>query len=420
MRLRDLVPGEDLGHAGVQAALQHQPVGGGGLLQVGEVRPLQALLVHPHVADVEGAVEAGGARADHHHAALLADEDRHREGRFARVFEDDVDVLALAGDVPDGLAELADLVEPLLVFLGPDLRQLAPAVEVLSVQHALGPEPHDELALVLVRDDADGVRARRVDQLDRIGAKTPRGAPDQHVHAGLQFVRLVPEQHPVGGGQRQGVAGGLFPGQVLGAGHQLLGLDAGELREGAVGRLVAPDALGRRIHRVAPVAFLVVAVVLVAVDDDLVADLPVADLVAHLPDDPRGVRARDVVRLLVDVEHADRHAEPGPDAVVVDARRHHQDQHLVAVDLPGVHDLDLHRLVGLALALAPDRPGIHLPGHVAEGRHLADFVQVLDRRVVGGDRGWGVQGHDDLLAFMPQRRSRACESSAMRRSATLQ
>ena len=32
---------------------------------------LQALLVHPHVAHVEGAVEAGGAGADHHHAALV-------------------------------------------------------------------------------------------------------------------------------------------------------------------------------------------------------------------------------------------------------------------------------------------------------------------------------------------------------------
>jgi hypothetical protein len=44
------------------------------------------------------------------------------------------------------------------------------------------------------------------------------------------------------------------------------------------GRLVAPDALGGRQHRVAAVAFLVVAIVLVAVDDDLVADLPATDL----------------------------------------------------------------------------------------------------------------------------------------------
>jgi hypothetical protein len=41
------------------------------------------------------------------------------------------------------------------------------------------------------------------------------------------------------------------------------------------GRLVAPDPLGiGEIHRVAAVAILVVAVVLVTVDDDLIADFP--------------------------------------------------------------------------------------------------------------------------------------------------
>jgi hypothetical protein len=104
-------------------------------------------------------------------------------------------------------------------------------------------------------------------------------------------MRVVAEQHPVGGGQRQRVAGAFFPGQVLGPRHQLLRLHAGELGERAVRRLVAPDPLGGREHRVAAVALLVVAVVLVAVDHDLVADLPVLDLVAHGPDDPGGIRA---------------------------------------------------------------------------------------------------------------------------------
>src|SRR4028118_78028 len=79
-------------------------------------------------------------------------------------------------------------------------------------------------------------------------------------------------------------AAGLLPGRVLGPGHGLARLDAAELGEGAVGGLVAPDPLGRRVHRVTAVALLVVAVVLVAVDDDLVADLPAPHLRAHRPD----------------------------------------------------------------------------------------------------------------------------------------
>ncbi len=192
-------------------------------------------------------------------------------------------------------------------------------------------------------------------------------APDQHVVAGLQLVRLVAEQHPVRGGERQRVAGALLPGQVLRAAHQLARLDAGELGEAAVGRLVAPDALAGREHRVAAVAVLVVAVVLVAVDNDLVADLPSPDLVADRPDDARSVRPGDVIGCLVDVERRDRLAEAGPDAVVVDARAHDEDQHLVRVDGRRVDDLDLERLVRLAVALASDRPGVHLRRHVAEG-----------------------------------------------------
>ena len=210
-----------------------------------------------------------------------------------------------------------------------------------------------------------------------IEPRPPRGAPDQHIVARPQDVRAVAEQHPPGRGERQRVAGALFPGQVLRPVHELLGLDPGELGEGAVRRLVAPDALGGREHRVAAVAFLVVAVVLVAVDDDLVADLPVADLLADRPDDAAGVGPGDMERRLVDVEGRDRRAERSPDAVIVDARRHHEDQHFAAVQRRRLDDLDLHRAFRLAVALAPDRPGVHLLRHIAERRDLADLVEVL-------------------------------------------
>ena len=87
-----------------------------------------------------------------------------------------------------------------------------------------------------------------------------------------------------------------------------------------------------------------------------------------------------MVGVLVAVDRRDRLAEAGPDAVVVDARRHHQHQHVVAVERPGRHDLDLHRLLRRPVALLADRPGVHLRRHVAERRNLADLVEVFHRR----------------------------------------
>src|SRR5688572_30132894 len=113
--------------------------------------------------------------------------------------------------------------------------------------------------------------------------------------AGLQRVRTMAEQHAVGGGERQRVAGGLLPGEMLRPRQKLPVLNARKLRERAVRRFVAPNALGRREHRVAAVTFLVVAVVLVAMDDDLVADLPALHLGAYGPNDAGRVRTGDVI-----------------------------------------------------------------------------------------------------------------------------
>src|SRR4051812_39084645 len=76
------------------------------------------------------------------------------------MLEHDVDV-ALAGDVPDRLAELARLFDPLVVFGRVDRGHLAPALEVLAVDLAIGAEVHHVVALGWVRDHADGLRAGR-------------------------------------------------------------------------------------------------------------------------------------------------------------------------------------------------------------------------------------------------------------------
>ena len=339
-----------------------------------EVRALDALLPHPDVARVEGDIEAGGAGAEHHHAAALDHHRRDREGLLARMLEHDVDV-ALAGDVPDRLAEAARFLGPVVVFGGVHRRHLAPALEVLAVDHALGAEIEHVFGLRLVGDDGDGIGARGGDQLHAEHAEPAGGAPHQHIVAGLERVRRMAEQHAIGGGERERVAGRFFPGEMRGLVHQLPRLHAAELRERAVRRLVAPDALRGRQQRIAAIAILVVAVVLIAVDDDFVADLPALDLGADRPDHARGIGAGDVERMLVHVEGGDRLAEAGPDAVVVDAAGHHEQQHFVLADRPGRHHFELERLVRRAVALLADHPGVHLLRHMAERRNFADVIE---------------------------------------------
>ena len=231
MRRRNVRPWKHLRHAGVQPAFDHQLVRRRRLFQMREVRPLQTLLVHPHIAHVEGAVETAGAGTNHHHTALFAHQSGYRKCRLAGVFKHHIDVDAFAGDIPDRLAELARLGEPDRVFRAANRRQLPPAFEIVAVDHTFGAQTHHKFALGFVADHADCIGPGGVDQLDRIRPKSTRRAPHEHVLPGFQIMGLMAEQHPVGGGQRQGVAGCFFPRQVLWAVHQLLCLHLGELCE---------------------------------------------------------------------------------------------------------------------------------------------------------------------------------------------
>src|SRR6185369_2962001 len=159
--------------------------------------------------------------------------------------------------------------------------------------------------------------------------------------------------------------------------HQLPRLHTTELSGRSIGRLVAPDPLRRRQQRVAAVTVFVVAIVLIAVDDDFVADLPALDLSAYRPNDSRRVGAGDVEWMLVAVERRDWNAEPGPNAVVVHAARHDVDEHFVIGDRPRRHDFELERLVGRTVPLLADHPGVHFFGHMSERRNLTDPIQIL-------------------------------------------
>ena len=67
--------------------------------------------------------------------------------------------------------------------------------------------------------------------------------PHQDILSGLQRMRAVAEEHAIGGGKGERITGRLFPGEMRRPGQQLPRLHAGKLREGAIRRLVTPDAL---------------------------------------------------------------------------------------------------------------------------------------------------------------------------------
>lgn len=69
-------------------------------------------------------------------------------------------------------------------------------------------------------------------------------------------------------------------------------------------------------------------------DRHLVADLEMGHILADLVDNAAGVAAADVealrlASLVACADHIHGDAQAGPDVVVVDAGRHHVDQHLV-------------------------------------------------------------------------------------------
>src|SRR5215469_15506143 len=341
------------------------------------MRALNALLMHPKIAGIRRKVVAGGAGADHDHATALYDEDRDGEGAFARMLEHEIDIVAFAGVLPDRRSEFADLLEPLAIFRGAHLRQLAPTLEIFAIDRALCAQLHDKAALILLGDNPNGVGTGRCAKLHGKGAKPAGSAPDEHVVAGAKDMRAVAEQHPVSGRHGQRVAGAFLPAQMARPRHELAVLDTGELRERAVWGLIAPNALGRREHRIAAIAFLVVAVVLVAVHHDLVANLPALDLGANCPDDAGRVRACNVIGLLVAIERGDRRAERSPKPIIVNAGGHGEEQHVVAIELPGGYDLQLHGLIGRAMPLFPDGPCIHFRRHMAERGNFADLIEIF-------------------------------------------
>src|ERR1700730_18412359 len=229
-------------------------------------------------------------------------------------------------------------------------------------------------------------------------------------------MRRVPKQHSVSGRQSEGVASGLFPGEVCRLGHELARLHAAELGKRAIRRLVAPNGLRWREERIPSIAFLVVAIVLIAVNDDLVAHLPATHFGAARPHDAGCIRSGNMEGMLVHVERRDRNAEAGPDTVVVDASRHDVDQNLILSHLPGRQQLELHGALRRTVALLADGPGMHLRRHVAQRGYFADPVMLFE-----GDRaaGFGESGHGVSARSLPRQHPVAFHAAVQQKSTRL-
>ena len=64
------------------------------------------------------------------------------------MFEHHINIIVLAGDVPDRLSKLMSLGKPSFLIVGIDLRQLPPTIEIFAVQNTLCTKPHDKFPFV--------------------------------------------------------------------------------------------------------------------------------------------------------------------------------------------------------------------------------------------------------------------------------
>lgn len=243
-------------------------------------------------------------------------------------------------------------------------------------------------------------------ELGGVRAEPAARAPDEHVVALLHAGAVLRHQLAVRGGVDETGSRRLLPAQVVGLGHQLVGLDEGDLGETAEVGLEAPDALLGVEHRV------VVAVRGLQLDgetvrDDLVAGLPGVDAGAGAQDHAREVGADDVVRQVVapgevgelavalqEAEGRHRLEDRGPHGVVVDRGGHDGHQGLARPELRHRHVVQVDRLAGVLVAGA--EPGEHLRLVLVHG----DGTVGLGERKSGEVGGRGVRRLDRVQDFL--------------------
>src|SRR3989475_4691974 len=190
-----------------------------------------------------------------------------------------------------------------------------------------------------------------------------------------------------------------------------MGLAAGELAEASVVGLVAPDARALGEHRVLARAHPgVVRAPPATVHDHFVTDPDARHVPPDGPDDSRAVAAAGVevlglARPLALGDHVERRPQCRPDVVVVDARGHDVDQHLVGTERRRRDDLATPGIARLTEAVLSNEVRVHprrdlaewrSPSQPAKGDHALDPLRLIcplnslsSRRRLGSWRpGW--------------------------------
>ncbi len=235
---------EDPRQRGVDHASADEPVGLPGFAVVGEVRPDDALEVHPQVAVVEPVLVAGGGGAGDDGAAAPGHVHARAEGLPARVLEDDVGVVP-TGQLADVTAEAPPLAGIGRVGVLPEAVPLGRAVD-----DEFGAYGADQVGLVRTGHHAHRDATTVEHELGGVRAEAAGRTPDEHHVALLHVGAVARHQLPVGGRVDQLRGGRLLPGEVLRLGHQLVRLDQGQLGQAAVVGFVSPDPLVGVEHRV--------------------------------------------------------------------------------------------------------------------------------------------------------------------------
>ena len=84
------------------------------------------------------------------------------------------------------------------------------------------------------------------------------------------------------------------------------------------------------------------------------------------------------------IKGADWHAQSGPNSIIVNTSRHHQDQNVVIVQFRHVQNLLQHGRIWLAMTLFANGPAIHLFRNMTQGRHFAHVIEIFFLRGIGG------------------------------------